>query len=168
MWGTPRQLHCRRLMGLVLTVRTEIELGIRDQDRLIMETARDTTADAAARHEVTSAPGTTATIIHPDVGTRTLDDSVFTMKTNATMRIVPACPTTTMTARRPDPQHLAYDMMAATDQELETGVAIAAEIVTVIPKSDHETALDHPTVRPVAEEIEMSVRGAIATGPVDR
>lgn len=143
-------------------------MDIRDQDRLIMETARDTTAAAAARPEATNVPGTIATTIHLDVGTQILDDSVSTMKMNATMRVVPACPTMTMTARHPDPQHLAYDMMTATDQELETGVAIAAEIATVIPKSDHETALDHPTVRPAAEEIETSVRGGTATDPVDR
>jgi hypothetical protein len=90
------------------------------------------------------------------------------MKMSATMRVVPVCPTMTMTVHQPDLQQLAYDMMITTDQEPETGLAIAAEIATVIPKSDPETVLDHPTVHPVAEEIETNACGGTTIGLVDR
>lgn len=53
--GTRRQLHCHRYMELVLTVRTEIELDIRDPDHPNMRTAQETAKtplrDAVAPHE---------------------------------------------------------------------------------------------------------------------
>ncbi|KAK8048992.1 hypothetical protein PG994_010722 [Apiospora phragmitis] len=52
------------------------------------------------------------------IGVDRQDRNRFTMKMNATMHVVPACPTMTMTARHPEPQQLVYDMMTATDQGL--------------------------------------------------